>query len=503
MKPPALLWPDGSKYEGEKVMVPVVEEDGEHDMTSMSTLVPVGVARLEQEMSGAGDVATHVKSSNKITDREVQKAKSRPEVITRAEGTKEAVAKVIFPPVNSSQTKTIPNTKAVAELKLPVTPAKTEATPTTSILKSGQDVPVPKSEQKANPKISDTPSRPVQTAKPAPVAKVPVAPFAKVPVAPVTKVQVAPVAKAPVAPVALVAVAPVAKVQVAPVSKVQVAPAAKVQVVPAAKVQVPPAAEVQAAPAAKQPTREAPPVPNTIEKATTKQIAVPTPGSKEGSPKSDKSNSCSTGVPKSPSPVAQASSPRISASLQTVLQYIPSVTSTTLPTQAPPTQLTQIVLPVDDITSPGQFGVRLVEQEDRLNSLLEKMILSPPKAVQDWKVGRKETVAVVDEDIWYRGLAIKKMGEQFQVYLLDYGGLLTVAPDQMRPLSADCAVLPAANFQVCLAGLGPRTGLEWGEEEGKLLGEILNSSIEYRLGVEFVGQVDGGRWTVRLKGMED
>ena len=85
MKPPALLWPDGSKYEGETLMVPVVEEDGEQDMTSMSTLVPVGVARLEQEMPGAGDEATHVMSSNKITVGGIQKT-PRPEVITQTEG---------------------------------------------------------------------------------------------------------------------------------------------------------------------------------------------------------------------------------------------------------------------------------------------------------------------------------------------------------------------------------------------------------------------------------
>ena len=113
---------------------------------------------------------------------------------------------------------------------------------------------------------------------------------------------------------------------------------------------------------------------------------------------------------------------------------------------------------MDDITSPGHFGVRLVEQEDALNSLLEKMSISPPQFVQGWKVGRKETVAVVDQDIWYRGLVVKKMGEKFQVHLLDYGSLCTVAPEQKRPLPADFAAMPPANYQVCLAGLGPSVG---------------------------------------------
>eukprot|EP00092_Neocalanus_flemingeri_P017001 GFUD01018388.1.p1 GENE.GFUD01018388.1~~GFUD01018388.1.p1 ORF type:complete len:535 (-),score=202.29 GFUD01018388.1:42-1646(-) len=50
---------------------------------------------------------------------------------------------------------------------------------------------------------------------------------------------------------------------------------------------------------------------------------------------------------------------------------------------------------------------------------------------------------------------------------------------------------------------GSQGGEEWGEEKGKLMGEILNSSAEYKLGVEFVGQVEGGRWAVRMSGMED
>ena len=35
------------------------------------------------------------------------------------------------------------------------------------------------------------------------------------------------------------------------------------------------------------------------------------------------------------------------------------------------------------------------------------------------------------------------------------------------------------------------------------MGEIVNSDMEYKLGVEFVGQVEGGRWLVRMRGMED
>ena len=144
-----------------------------------------------------------------------------------------------------------------------------------------------------------------------------------------------------------------------------------------------------------------------------------------------------------------------------------------------------------------------MEQEVKLNSLLENMNVSPPPTVQGWKFGKGETVAVVEQDIWYRGLAVNKKEGKVQVYLLDYGGLVTVKPDQIRPLPNDWSGMPAANYQVCLAGLGPMVGEAWGEHEGQLLAEILNSSVEYKLGVEFVGQVEGGRWVVKIRGMED
>ena len=144
-----------------------------------------------------------------------------------------------------------------------------------------------------------------------------------------------------------------------------------------------------------------------------------------------------------------------------------------------------------------------MEQEVKLNSLLENMNVSPPPTVQGWKLAKRETVAVVEQDIWYRGLAVNKKEGKVQVYLLDYGGLVTVKPDQIRPLPNDWSGMPAANYQVCLAGQGPMVGEAWGEHEGKLLAEILNSSVEYKLGVEFVGQVEGGRWVVKIRGMED
>ena len=40
-------------------------------------------------------------------------------------------------------------------------------------------------------------------------------------------------------------------------------------------------------------------------------------------------------------------------------------------------------------------------------------------------------------------------------------------------------------------------------DRGQLMGEIINLDVEYKLGVEFLGQVEGGRWLVKIRGVED
>ena len=47
---------------------------------------------------------------------------------------------------------------------------------------------------------------------------------------------------------------------------------------------------------------------------------------------------------------------------------------------------------------------------------------SPPPPAPGWKVRKRETVAVYYDEIWYRGIAVKKMEGKFSVFLLDFGG---------------------------------------------------------------------------------
>merc|ERR1719369_1262713 len=183
--------------------------------------------------------------------------------------------------------------------------------------------------------------------------------------------------------------------------------------------------------------------------------------------------------------------------------YSPAYVSSTLPGQSPPGNTAQVILPVEDIQSPSNLSVRLVSEEAALLQVVEEMNEKPPPVVKGWTVGKRETVAVYWDNVWYRGLAVKKTEGKFSIYLLDFRSVVTVAPDMLRPLPAKQGTIPAAAYQVCLAGVGPLQGDVWGEEIGGIFGEIINSDTEYKLGVEFLGQVEGGRWLVKMKGVED
>ena len=70
--------------------------------------------------------------------------------------------------------------------------------------------------------------------------------------------------------------------------------------------------------------------------------------------------------------------------------YSPAYLSDTLPSQAPPPpgQKIRIVLPVDDLISPGVLSVRLAKDEANLLQLLEVMNESPPPPAQAGRLGR-------------------------------------------------------------------------------------------------------------------
>ena len=54
-----------------------------------------------------------------------------------------------------------------------------------------------------------------------------------------------------------------------------------------------------------------------------------------------------------------------------------------------------------------------------------------------------------------------------------------------------------------MAGFGPKNGKSFTDDEIEVYKEIINSDESYKLVAEFLGQGEGGRWIVNLKGRDD
>jgi len=162
------------------------------------------------------------------------------------------------------------------------------------------------------------------------------------------------------------------------------------------------------------------------------------------------------------------------------------------------------ILPVDEVVSPNNFIIRLADQEQEcieVLSLLNDHMPGPDPGA--WKIGRKELVAVLHDDLWYRAMAVKKSGDKFQCFLLDFGNLVTVSLEFMRPLPEPFISVPPFAYQVCLAGVGPTKGRPFNEEDGAVFKDLFTADENYIFVAEFLGQVEGGRFLVSLRGKED
>ena len=72
----------------------------------------------------------------------------------------------------------------------------------------------------------------------------------------------------------------------------------------------------------------------------------------------------------------------------------------------------------------------------------------PPAVDSSWTVGRKEPVFAFHDDYWQRGLAIKKKGQDYDVFLLDAGQIVTVSQKNMRSLPPELRRVPPFLYQV-------------------------------------------------------
>ena len=135
-----------------------------------------------------------------------------------------------------------------------------------------------------------------------------------------------------------------------------------------------------------------------------------------------------------------------------------------------------VLLPVLPLVSPSHFVLRLAGQQEAVAQLVAAMTSRPPPVEQGWRIGRHQSLAVLHEGAWCRGVAVKKTEEQYSVYRVDFGDLVLAVRDSLRPLAAEHLALAPACLQVCLAGVGPAEGEQW---QGDLI-QVSYSGMIYR-----------------------
>ena len=81
------------------------------------------------------------------------------------------------------------------------------------------------------------------------------------------------------------------------------------------------------------------------------------------------------------------------------------------------------------------------------------MTSDPPMvATKAWKVQIGSLLSVSVEGGWYRGLAVTRLNQNFSIYLVDLGLLVTATQEALRPLTSLLDIPPYA-YQV---------GEDWG-----------------------------------------
>ena len=72
----------------------------------------------------------------------------------------------------------------------------------------------------------------------------------------------------------------------------------------------------------------------------------------------------------------------------------------------------------------------------QVSDLVESMTANPPVLVPGWTIGKNQTLALLHNNQWFRGVALHKTGDQFSVYRVDLGDVVTVPKNSLRPLPA-------------------------------------------------------------------
>ena len=108
-----------------------------------------------------------------------------------------------------------------------------------------------------------------------------------------------------------------------------------------------------------------------------------------------------------------------------------------------------VLQPISSPTSPSNFTLVLDRSTPSILSLANSFKTNPPlPAPQNWKIGRMETLSVRHEDGWHRGVAVKKIGAEYEIFLLDRGIYVVAGREGLRSLPEQMAKIPAIALQV-------------------------------------------------------
>ena len=80
--------------------------------------------------------------------------------------------------------------------------------------------------------------------------------------------------------------------------------------------------------------------------------------------------------------------------------------------------------------------VLFVTFHGQVSKLVEIMTANPPSMVPGWTIDKNQTLALLHNKQWFRGVAVRKTGDHFSVYRVDLGDIVTVPKNSLRPLSA-------------------------------------------------------------------
>ena len=145
------------------------------------------------------------------------------------------------------------------------------------------------------------------------------------------------------------------------------------------------------------------------------------------------------------------------------------------------------------------------------------MTSDPPAQDRAWSIKKGCTVSVCFKGGCYRGITVSKIKDIFTVYLMDFGYKITARRADLRPLSrslldippfayqvssgklATVMVLTDCNVKVSLSGVRPSEDGGYSKERVKEL--ITDPSLKFTM--EFLGQLEGGRWLVNLQSKAD